>query len=99
MEGNGQPYKLQILGFFSQALGFLKWLEVQLVFREKITLVPRLGYVWIPVDSSVKHCCAQFYRLEFDIRIKEGDRIWKIAHTRREFHMLCWVFCTDIYDR
>ncbi len=53
----------------------------------------------MPVDSSVKHYCTQFYRPELDSRIKEGDYILKIACTRGEFHMLCCVFSTYLYSR
>jgi hypothetical protein len=81
MEGNCQSYKLQRLGSSSQALGPLKQLEVQHVFKERIMSVLRLGHVWVPIDSSVKHCCARFYRPELDSRIK-GDHILKIAYTR-----------------
>ncbi len=77
----------------------MKWLEVEHVSKERITLVPRLGNVWVPVDSNVKHYCTQFYRPELDSRIKEGDCILKIACTRGEFHMLCWVFSTYLYGR
>jgi hypothetical protein len=62
-------------------------------------LVPKLGDVWVPIDISVKHCCAQFYRPELDSRIKEGECILRIAYTRGEFHLLCWVFCTYLYGR
>jgi hypothetical protein len=99
MEGNGQSYKLQRLAFSSQALGPLKWLEVQHVFKERIMSVLELGDVSVPIDNNVKHCCAQFYRPELDSRIKQGDHILKIAYTRGEFHMLCQVFCNDVYGR
>jgi len=98
MEGSGQSYKLQRLGSSSQALGPLKRLEVQHVFKERIMSVLRLGDVWMPVNNSVKHYCAQFYRPELDSRIKEGDHILRIAYIGGESHMLCWVFSTNIYE-
>jgi hypothetical protein len=99
MESNGQSYKLQRLSFSSQALDLLKQLKIQCVFKKRITSVLRLGDVWVPVNSSVKHYCAQFYRPKLDNKIKEGDHILKITYIGGESHMLFWVFCIDLYGR
>ncbi len=56
----GPSYKPQKLGFSSQALGPLKHLKVQWVIRKKIIAVPRVQDIWIPIDTSIEICCAQF---------------------------------------
>jgi hypothetical protein len=64
MGDNGPSYKPQKLGLPSQALGPLKHLEVQRVIRKKINAVPRVKDIWIPIATSIRNCCAQFYRLD-----------------------------------
>jgi hypothetical protein len=93
----GPSYKPQKLGFSSQALGPLKHLEVQRVIMKKINVVPRVGDIWIPIDTSIKNCCAQFYILELDNRTKARDRILRIAYSGKVFHMFCWLYYTDLY--
>ncbi len=93
---NPTNFKDQV--FFHKLLALLKWLKVQRVFRERITPILKLRYVWVPIYSNVKNYCAQFYRPKLDNRIK-GDHILKIAYILVEYHMLCWVFYIDLYKR
>jgi hypothetical protein len=95
----GPSYKPQNLGFSSQALGPLKHLEVQWVIRMKINAISRVRNIWIPIDTSLKICYAQFYKLELARRSKTRDRILRITYFGKDSHMLCWLDCTDIYGR
>jgi len=56
----------------------------------------RVGDIWIPIDTNIRNC-SQFYRLELDNWIEEGDRILKIACLDKDSHMLCWFYCNDLY--
>jgi hypothetical protein len=75
MGDSGLSYKLQKPSSSSQAFGPSKQLEVQRIIREKITLVPMVGNILIPINTSIRNCCAQFYKPELDSRIKAIDRI------------------------
>ncbi len=59
--------------------------------------MPRVGDIWIPIDIGVRNYCSQFYKPELDNRIKKGDCIWKISSSSKDFHMFCWLYCTDLY--
>jgi hypothetical protein len=50
---NPTNFRDQVL--FHKLFSPLKQLEVQRVPTERITPVLRLGDVWVPIDSSVKH--------------------------------------------
>ncbi len=91
MGDNGPYYRVQKLGFASQASGPLKHLEVQQVIREKNITLPRVGDIWIPIDIGVRNCCSQFYKPKL-----EGDRILIIYNFGKDSHVICWLYCTDI---
>jgi hypothetical protein len=97
MDNNGPSYKPQKLGSSSQALGPLKQVEVQRVIREKIIVVPRVGDIWIPVDTNIKNYCSQFYKPELDNWIEEANHIFKITCYGKDFHMLCWFYYTNLH--
>jgi len=97
MGDNNPSYKPQKLGFSSQALSPLKHLEVQQVIKEKNIIVPRVGNIWIPINTSIKNCYAKFYKPKLDRRIKARDHILKIAYSCKVFHMFCWLCCTNLY--
>jgi hypothetical protein len=98
MGDNGLSYKPQKL-CSSQALSLLKQLEVQHVITEKITIVLRVGNMWILVDIDIRNYCAQFYKPELDSRIKVIDHILRIANFGKVSHMVCWLYCIDLYGR
>jgi hypothetical protein len=53
---------------------------VQQIVKGKITVFPKLGDVWVPIDIGIKNYCAQFYKPDVDNKIKEGDRVLKMAY-------------------
>jgi len=55
MGNNGPSYKLQKVSHFSQVIGPFKHFEVQQVTKEKITTVPRVRNVWIPIDIGIRN--------------------------------------------
>ncbi len=97
MGNNGPSYKLQKVSHFSQVIGPFKHFEVQQVTKEKITTMPRVRNVWIPIDIGIRNWCSQFYVPESDSNIKEGNCIMRISSFGKDFHMLCWFYCTDLY--
>ncbi len=54
MDNNGPSYKPQKPSSFAQALGLLKQLGVQWVIKERIIVIPRVGDIWILVDTDIK---------------------------------------------
>jgi hypothetical protein len=59
--------------------------------------VPRVGDIQIQIDTSIRNCFSQFYIPELNNSIKKGDYILRISSCGKDFHMLCWLYCTDIY--
>jgi hypothetical protein len=80
-------------------LGPLNHLENQSLEREKIKSIPRVGDLWIPLDITILECCAQFYMLEIDDRIKTRGCILRISHIRQVMHLLSWMYVRDFYGR
>ncbi len=99
MGDSGPSYKAKKLGSTSQAFGPLKCLEVQRVAKEKITTMLKVGDIWIPVDTNIKNCCTQFYKIELNTRITKGNRILKISSSKKGYHMLCWLYYINFYGR
>jgi hypothetical protein len=81
MDGNGALSNPVKQGSISLALGLLNHLENQRLERERIKSITRVGDLWIPLNVTIPRCCAQFYMLKIDDRIKIGDCILKISHT------------------
>jgi hypothetical protein len=59
--------------------------------------MPRVGDVWIPVDIGIRNWCSQFYIPKSNSKIKEGDCILRIYSFSKDFHLLCWLYCTNLY--
>ncbi len=58
MGNNGPSYKPKKLGFFSQAFGPLKHLQVQQIIKGKIIAILKVGDIWIPIDIGIKNYCS-----------------------------------------
>jgi hypothetical protein len=61
--------------------------------------VPKVGNIWIPIDTNIRNCCSQFYKPKFNDRIKRGDCILRIYSCGKDYHMICWLYCIDLYGR
>lgn len=59
--------------------------------------MPRVGDIWIPMETAIRNCCSQLYRPELDDRIKEGNCILKISNSSKDFHMFSQLYCNDLY--
>jgi hypothetical protein len=72
MDGTGALSNPLKLGSTLLTLGPLNHFESQSLEGEKIKSISRVGDLWIPLDITILKCCAQFYMLEIDDRIKTG---------------------------
>jgi hypothetical protein len=79
MDGNGALSNPMKQGFTSLALGLLNHLENQIL--ERIKSIAQVRDLWIPLDVTIPRCCAQFYMLEINDKIKIGNCILRISHT------------------
>jgi len=59
--------------------------------------MPKVGHIWIPIHTELRNCCSQFYKPELDDRIKKGNHILRISNYGKGSHMICWLYCTNLY--
>jgi hypothetical protein len=81
IDGSGTLSNLVNLDSTLLTFGPLSHFENQRLEKEGIKSIPRVGDLWIPLDTTILGCCVQFYMLEIDDRIKIGNHILRISHT------------------
>jgi hypothetical protein len=89
MEGSGPSFRQKNQSYFTLFHGPLEIIKQQRIIKELLSLILRLGDIWIPLEVEIKSCCMQFYKPEFDHKIQVGNMIIRTMFSSKYAHILC----------